>query len=614
MPATPTSLYDPEVQSVIDQARAGGGKLFASPADWRDQWIYFLLLDRFNNPGAPPRNLPYNAEYSQFQGGTFNGVRSQLPYLRDLGVGAIWLSPVLKNPQFDKFAYHGYGIQNFIAVEPRFASSPQHAETELRDLVDAAHHAGIYVILDIVLHHAGDVFEYAVPRGGGGVQELAQADWSASELPIRWRDDQGRGNPAWSTAPPKPPIDAAVFPDELRQNTAFTLRGNAFSNGFHPLGDFQTLKGIATDLPGIGSALIRAYQYVIARFDIDAFRIDTLKFLPPDFERIFGNAMREFGLSAGKKNFFTFGEVYDNEETIAQFIGRNTSIGDGPVGVDAALDYPLFFKLPGAVKGLSGMTPLDVANVYETRKRVEADIITSHGEAGKFFITFLDNHDQPQRFGFTGPTQLVNQIELGLGCLFSLQGIPCVYYGTEQGLSGTKDQTHHDDSMVREAQWGRTNAAGAPNGFDKSSALYEALKEIAAARASNAALRYGRQYFRQISGNGVNFGVSAFPNGVLAWSRILNDQEIVIVANASLSQAFQGQVLVDYSLNPSGTAYRVVYSNKKNAGGAAAPGAVLDKRAGSVVIQELSGGVTAGPARALPVALVPTEIQILARP
>src|SRR5207248_1043872 len=195
-------------------------------------------------------------------------------------------------------------------------------------------------------------------------------------------------------------------------------------------GDFNSLKGISFDPPtghrSAADVLIRAYQYVMARFDVDAFRIDTLKFIPPDFERTFGNAMREFALSAGKKNFFTFGEVFDDENTIAQFIGRNTAVG-AVVGVDAALDYPLFFKLPNVLKGLSG-TPLDVANVFETRKRVEQDIITSHGEAGKFFVTFLDNHDQGQRFGFTGDTQLVDQIALGLGCLYSLQGIPCLYY------------------------------------------------------------------------------------------------------------------------------------------------------------------------------------------
>ena len=57
--------------------------------------------------------------------------------------------------------------------------------------------------------------------------------------------------------------------------------------------------------------MIRAYQYVIARYDIDGFRIDTLRYLQGNLPQLFGNSVREFALSIGKKNFFTFGEVFD---------------------------------------------------------------------------------------------------------------------------------------------------------------------------------------------------------------------------------------------------------------------------------------------------------------
>ena len=102
-------------------------KPFASPADWRDHWIYFLMVDRFNNRNAPP-TAPWNSPFGKFQGGTFEGVRQQLGYLQDLGAGAIWLSPVLKNRPSDEFAHHGYGIQDFLRVEPRFASAPGREE------------------------------------------------------------------------------------------------------------------------------------------------------------------------------------------------------------------------------------------------------------------------------------------------------------------------------------------------------------------------------------------------------------------------------------------------------------------------------------------------------
>ena len=156
---------------------------FPSPENWRDQWIYFILVDRFNNPLRPPRNLPWDAPYSDFQGGTFDGIRQQLPYLQDLGVGALWLSPVLKNCQYSP-TYHGYSIQDFLSIDPRFASDPARArqlvETELRQLVDEAHARGIYIILDIVLHHTGNVFAY---QNYGSL-----APWSNQPYTIYWRD------------------------------------------------------------------------------------------------------------------------------------------------------------------------------------------------------------------------------------------------------------------------------------------------------------------------------------------------------------------------------------------------------------------------------------------
>jgi len=293
--------------------------------------------------------------------------------------------------------------------------------------------------------------------------------------------------------------------------------------------------------------------------------------------------------------------IRNNENEIALFIGRDTTASGDVVGVDAALDYPLFFTLPGVLKGLAA-SPADLANVFENRKRIEANVLTSHGEAGEYFVTFLDNHDQ--RFGFTGPTQLQDQISLGTGILSSLQGIPCFYYGSEQGLSGRKDAQHQDDSMVREALWGKLN------GFDASHPLYQALQKILRVRNEQPALRYGRLYFRPISGDGFNFGFSPFPSGVIAFSRILNDQEVVVVANTNTQQNFSGEVIVDRQLNAAGSSYQVRFSNKDAAAGA---GPVFDKLKGAIRINEVGGAVTDGPARSLRVQLQPLEIQILRR-
>src|SRR5437763_1772878 len=398
----PTSIWSPEVQTVFDLARMPGTRRvqvgdqsieipspFPSPEDWRDRWIYFIMVDRFNNPGAPPRHLPWDSEYGDFQGGTFNGIRQQLDYLQKLGAGALWLSPVLKNCQYSP-SYHGYGIQDFLAIEPRFASNPaqaqqdpQLAENELRQLIDEAHARGMYVIFDIVLHHVGDVFAY---KDFG-----SQAPWSGQPYTVYWRDENGNSRPDWTDVPANPPANAAVWPQELHSNIFFQRQGNAFS----PTGDL--------------------------------------------------------------------------------------------VGVDAALDFPLFDKLPSVAKGQ--LAPSEVANTYAHRKQVEHDILSTHGDASNFFVTFLDNHDQTRRFYYRdpgNPDAFDDQVSLGVGCLFTLPGIPCLYYGTEQGLSGAGNI----DWAVRDALWGQ------PGAFDQNFAFYRAIQQLAVLRSEQPALRYGRYYFR----------------------------------------------------------------------------------------------------------------------
>ena len=88
-------------------------------------------------------------------------------------------------------------------------------------------------------------------------------------------------------------------------------------------------------------------------------------------------------------------------------------------------------------------------------------MLSSHGEAGRFFVTFLDNHDMKERFraaAADGPDLFDPQVMLGIAVLFGLQGIPCLYYGTEQGLHGRGDS----DQFVREALWGKPTPSTLP--------------------------------------------------------------------------------------------------------------------------------------------------------
>ncbi|HEX9109324.1 MAG TPA: alpha-amylase family glycosyl hydrolase, partial [Longimicrobiales bacterium] len=471
-------------------------KPFPSPADWRDQWIYFLMLDRFNNPAAPPRSA-WDHDADGRQGGTLEGVRQQLGYIQQLGAGAIWLTPVLKNRQAPADgSYHGYGIQDFLEVDPRFGSGPGRAEAELEALVDEAHARGLYVILDIVINHAGDVFAYDMPAG-----EWDAAPWSETTYSIEWRDAQGEPEADLPTLPAAAelPPDAVVWPREFQRNEWFRRQGKA-ADVLH--GDFESLKEFRTEYTDefgdkpVWNILIRAYQYIVARYDIDGFRVDTLKHVEREFALTFCNAIREFALSIGKKNFLIYGESRsDDESVLAAYTGRFTTDGDEKVGADAALDFPLQWRLDQVAKGFQG--PEVLHQLFDMRKQVLAQegVLSTHGDASRFYVTFLDCHDDSSRFlNPVDGRDWSDQLTMALGCLFSLQGIPCVYYGTEQGLKGTAElyQGNADSrpEHVREALWGK------PDAFSSETPIYDALRRLAEVRAAEPALRYGRQYFR----------------------------------------------------------------------------------------------------------------------
>lgn len=645
-----TSVYNPAIQQTLrDSKRAFRNQLtkkviengeeksvpypYPSPTDWRDNWIYFLIIDRFNNVGEPPASqhkvpsVSWDQRYNYRQGGTFKGVQAQLEYIASLGAGAIWLSPILKNPKPDlEYSYHGYAAQDFLTVDGRFGSdgTAHTAEKEFIELVEAAHAKGLYVILDIVINHAARVFDYDYK--GAVVESFSDPGILngplGDEPPVQWLNGLGIPRGDWENQlPPAPNLspDDAVWPEDFQRIDFFRRRGNKLSDvappGGFAKGDFGTLRQLVVEYDAqsldkeplrkiygktpVLNILITAYNYLIAKFDIDGFRIDTVKYVEPSMVETFGNAIREYALSIGKKNFFTFGEIYDDESTIERFVGRNSSNTEG-FGIDAALDYPLFFTLPAVVKA-----ELDVAalrQVFSRRKEVEKGLLSSHGEAGKYFVTFLDNHDQHQRFNHPLTPRL--QVLQGLAALFCLQGIPCIYYGTEQGLQGAIDQAGNPDlgslESVREALWGKQ-----PIAFDKQNPIYKDIEILGNLRKSEPALRYGRLYFREISANCKDFGHSEGIGGILAFSRVLAEVEVLLVANTNPREPFEGYVIVDIDINRNAPPIKVAYSNMGTTGQGAA--GIIDQ----ATFYDGETKIGKGEAAALFVKLAPMEVQIL---
>jgi len=562
------SIHDPAVAALFKALRTPGKKTvavdgnsteipypFPSPGDWRDIWMYQLLIDRFNNPAAPPKGQWDGNNPAIFQGGTFEGIRQKLGYLSGMGVRGLWLSPVQKNCQYFP-TYHGYGIQDFLAIDPRWASDPEAArkdpsivDRELQALIDEAHARGMYVIFDIVLHHTGDIFGEVLDTGA----VVSRAPYQGKAYPVQWRDETGEPRPEWTDGAnvPLDMPDAGIWPQELRSNTHFYRRGEMLGID----ADFQPLKALVSDGPiDTQDILIRCHEYLIGKFDIDGLRIDAFKWIDRKFGRKFCTAMREFAAGIGKTNFFVFCEVWDDEEVIARYVGRNTVTDhDDAQAADAALDFPLMMVLPLVAKGFR--PPSDLAHLYEHRKAVQRHVLSSHGEAGKSFVTFLDNHDQYWRVYHSpddAPNAYDGQLEIALGSLFYLQGIPCIYYGTEQGLHGYG----HDDEAVRQALW------GAPNPFDTQHPFYIFLQRISKLRAEQPALRYGRQYFRPMSVDAEHFYIGTYPGDVYAFSRVLSEQEVIVAANPSLEKSWNGVIVVDMILNAEGDRFDILLTNK----------------------------------------------------
>jgi glycosidase len=638
----PSDIFAPEISQAFANARAAARSKgmtkevkvngadvpvpypFPSPIDWRDCWMYFLLLDRFANPRVRPE-WPWNYQYDFRQGGTFKGVISQLDYLQELGVKALWLSPVLKNSRPDwQYNYHGYDTQDFLNIDERFGSDGTlaSAESELEELVAQAHGRGIFVILDIILNHAARVFDY-VYHGQireSFVNRTVMDAPLGQEPPIQWLNGYGFPRADWlDQIPPGASLskDDAVYPRDLQEKTFFRRRGFDPNYTMSPegfvKGDFITERQLVVEYvatPGnqpivrelygsrpVLNILIRAYQYLIAKYDFDGFRIDTAKHILPAMIETFGNAIREFAQTVGKRNFFTFGEIYDSENVIERFVGRHSPDKTG-CGIDAALDYPLFFTVTDIIRGLRDVA--DLRGIFEARKDAEANLISSHGEAGQYFVTFLDNHDQPQRFNH--PNTRPDQVTMGLAVLFCLQGIPAIYYGTEQGLQGTVDKNDlHPEQSVREALWGK------PDAFDNRYPFYTHIKDLSRLREEQPALRYGRLYFRQASANGWDFGHPSGMGGLVAFSRVVSDFEVLVVANTSTQTSFKGLVQVDPDLNRLPRRMEIQYSNLATTGSAFVS-AFSDVRFFG------PGGDVAGrgDVSALPVSLAPMEVQVFA--
>lgn len=552
--ASPTSIAD------VDLTPKPGKHYFSTDREWREEFIYFLMVDRFHD-GQPRAPIPGPGRShgipvpDDFYGGTLRGIRRNLDYIAGLGCTAIWLSPVFEN---NDHAYHGYDISNYLAIDPHFGTTQ-----DLVDLVDAAHafqRGGtpfpMRVILDVVTNHSGD--NWAYPGGFRYAycndQQFDLAQWRRPDRPV---------------------------PVELRNERLYHRRGEIGNWDSYPEnqhGDVATLKDFANDDDADGSELIniliKAHAYWIREADVDGFRVDAAKHMGELACSRFCSNIREYAYSLGKRGFFLFGEVATpSDEIYNRYIGQNTSRSAGGQTVFFGLSSVLDFRLAAGVYGDAENAPL--RDVLKGRKgpetlfnRLEAqrDRALNRGEIGRYLVTFLDNHDsfwQPGgRFGADADE---DEIIGAAGFLLCSLGTPCLYYGTEQGFDG-----QGGDNQIREAMFD----AGTPgrNLLNTGCRIYREIGRIADVMRREDALRFGRQYYREISGDGVHFGLPFGSDYTLAFSRVLYPREILVAYNVAAS-ARQDHVIVDASLHRDGDALTFLYGGSGTVPIQSAPGA-----------------------------------------
>ena len=310
-------------------------------------------------------------------------------------------------------------------------------------------------------------------------------------------------------------------------------------------GDICSLKDYANDDDEPGSKLIniliKAHCYWIREADVDGFRVDAVKHMGDLACSRFCSNIREYACSLGKRGFFLFGEVAtSDDEILDRYIGQNTSRQDGNktvfFGLDSVLDFRLALDLPWVVKGLRDPRPLfDRLDAQRYRA-------LNRGEIGRYLVTFVDNHDsfwQPGgRVACGAPDE---QVIAAVGYILCALGTPCIYYGTEQGFEGKGS-----DGQMREAMFDKDNPG--VDLLNPNCNIYAQIARIAAVMRSNEVLRFGRMYFREISGDGEHFGLPFGNTYTLAFSRILYPREVLVAYNVS-GQARNDCIIVDASIH-----------------------------------------------------------------
>jgi len=497
VPGAPETLAEAPITAEPQRAYT------ASPEDWRDELLHFMLLDRFAR-GAVARTHGDPKLGNSRHGGNLRGVIEQLDYLKNSGVTTLLLSPVNQN-QAD--SYHGYAPVHLMAIDPHLGTM-----ADFKELVDEAHKRGLKVVLDWVLNHSGPVFEY---------KEGSQ-----------WRGLEGQPKEIgeWTET---------LKPNDLKDPKHFTRRGvidNWSDHSQATNGDFPpNYRHYASEKKETADALIHIAKWWIQETDLDGFRVDAVRHIAPGFVPVFAKAVKEYAASIGKNNFFLVGE--NSTGVDADLVPHLTTDG-----MDSAFSYPAYRRETYALHGKAPTRALE-DSIHRTNQAL--------GPLAGKLLRFIDNHDV-YRFLRLGEPEA--QLRVALAYLLFSIGIPMTYYGTEQGFRqdtarlDPEGPDHPADPRNREDQFADgafKSESSAGNKFDEGNPVYQWLAKLAGVRKEYAALRRGEQWVRWSDPSG---------SGLFAFSRIHDGKEVVVALNLGTNAVLE-TMWVDTNINPSGSVF-----------------------------------------------------------
>ena len=397
--------------------------------------LYMLMPDRFAQSDDHPAQIEGMNTYvedrtqpSLRHGGDLEGIRQHLDYFNDLGVTALWFTPVLENNSPDSYGgrvstYHGYATTDYYRVDPRFGTNDDY-----RRLIDDAHGHGLKVVMDMIFNHSG--FEHP------WVSDLPSKDWfNTSE----WLDP---ANQTEDHMIELHHMDGATRISDLYRQTSYKLTpvldpyASAIDKAETTDGWFvPTMPDLNQHNPHVIRYLIQNSEWWIETVGIDGIRMDTYPYADRQ-----GMAQWMKVLNTEYPNFNTVGETWVTEPAYTAAWQKDSRLEEDNSYLPTVMDFSFFDKLNQARYE-------DTDAWWHGFNRLYNSFVYDYlYEDPTHVMAFIENHDTDRFLGDGLPGQDKPALKQALALLLTINRIPQLYYGTEVLMNGTKAVT---DGNVR---------------------------------------------------------------------------------------------------------------------------------------------------------------------